>query len=213
MRQILLAFVLILVPVAAFTAVELLVNRESQAVGTAVISRLGDLSAFKTIAVDVQAIAATGDFSAAEQRITDLETAWDDAEATLRPQSPDEWETVDRAIDDALRALRRSPTAENVTAKLAALVVALDNPAPLEAPIAGGPTLVAGIAVTDVNGHPIPCEDLVRQLREALAANRIADANVAAATDFQAKATERCNADDDVRADEFAARGLALAGP
>ena len=34
----------------------------------------------------------------------------------------------------------------------------------------------------------------------------------AAATDFQQKATERCNADDDQRADAFSAQGLGLLG-
>jgi hypothetical protein len=53
---------------------------------------------------------------------------------------------------------------------------------------------------------------MLKLLGAALDGGKIPDANKAAATDFQAKATERCNADDDAHADEFSAQGLALAG-
>jgi len=56
---------------------------------------LGDLSALSAIVADTQKIAATGDLKAAEHRITDLETAWDDAEATMRPEDPTAWSNVD----------------------------------------------------------------------------------------------------------------------
>ena len=70
---------------------------------------------------------------------------------------------------------------------------------------------VAGIAVTDTTGHAIPCETMLGAVRLALNSGKIAEADRARATDFQSKATERCNADEDAQADAFSAQALALA--
>jgi len=124
MKQILLATALILAPVGAFTAFEITFVGSVQADAT-----LGDLSPMKAIVADVQKIAATGDFAAAATRITDWETAWDDAEAGMRPLNPDAWTKIDEASDAALKSLRKgTPTADVVTPGLAALMAALDNP-------------------------------------------------------------------------------------
>jgi hypothetical protein len=126
MRQIFLAVALIIAPVAAFTGFELLYVNNAPAKKAG----LGDLSSFKTIIADVQALAAKGDLTAAAKRVTDYETAWDQAEAAIRPLNPTYWNNIDAASDAALKALRQSvPSADKVNKTLAALMAVLNNPA------------------------------------------------------------------------------------
>ena len=69
---------------------------------------LGDLSEFRTITVDTLALVMTGKPAEAKTRITDLESAWDDAQATLKPLNKDVWNQLDDDIDAALRKVRAS---------------------------------------------------------------------------------------------------------
>lgn len=124
MKQILLATALIIAPVGAFTAFQMTFVGSAQADAS-----LGDLSPMIAIVTDVQKIAATGDFTAAATRITDWETAWDNAQAGMRPINPDAWGKIDQASDVALKSLRKgTPTAATVTPALAALLAALNKP-------------------------------------------------------------------------------------
>ena len=74
-----------------------------------------DVTAFRTIVTDTLAKVQAGDQAGAVARITDLETAWDDAQDRLEPMDPTGWESLDRKIDNALKAVRSTapdPTAE-----------------------------------------------------------------------------------------------------
>ncbi|MGQ0567834.1 MAG: hypothetical protein ACT4OK_22590 [Gemmobacter sp.] len=183
-------------------------NPSTQA-AAATAAPLGDLAAFEMIATDIRTIAATGDLKAAEVRATDLEAAWDKDAERLRAADPGAWGAVDGAADGLFSALRSStPDQGQVDAALTALDAALRDPVPQLA--SGGVVLVAGIAVTDDTGRALPCEVMLGTLRDGIAATPPAPAIAAQVADFQAKALERCNADDDRNAHAFTAQALAL---
>ncbi len=70
------------------------------------VVKLGDLSNFETIASDTLTLVSKGDMTAAEKRITDFETAWDNAEPTLYPKDKSGWSVIDDAADKAISSLR-----------------------------------------------------------------------------------------------------------
>ncbi|GAA2500769.1 hypothetical protein [Terrabacter carboxydivorans] len=84
-------------------------------------SPIGDLRPFAVIVDDVTAKAKKGDLAAATTRVKDLEVAWDNGEAAMKPASPDDWHTMDSSIDGVLTALRATPPTK------AACVSALTN--------------------------------------------------------------------------------------
>lgn len=218
MKQLLLATALIAVPVIVFSGVEHYVIGPKPAnttVQTATLSpaaSLGDMSAFAAIVSDTQKIAASGDRTAAEKRITDLETAWDEQAKALRAQAPVLWGNVDASADAAFSALRaKTPDAARVETALNDLQATLADPS-MGATEGGAAQTQNGIAVTDAAGHLLPCEAMLSDLRDGIAAGR-ASASAQQITDLQTKATERCNADDDRRADDFSAQALALLAP
>ncbi len=58
----------------------------------------------------------------------------------------------------------------------------------------------------------VPCEDMLKQLRDAEATAKPSDADKAKVAALEAKGVERCNADDDKRADDFFGQALKILG-
>lgn len=205
LRNLLLSAALIAVSAGGFALAEMVISPSARTTSSALASPgLSDLSAYKTIVTDTQAIAATGDLTGAEHRITDLETLWDQNATALRQADRAAWSAVDAAADDVFSALRAgSPDRARVDTALATLVNTLDAPVPAAA--TGPIQYVSGIAVTDESGRALPCEDLIGQLRDATSAAT----PTAEVTNLQTRALERCNADDDAHSNTFAAQALA----
>ena len=206
-RNLILSAVLIAVPAGGFALAEMYVSPPGQSAAAAPASPgLGDLGPYKTIVSDTQTIAATGDFAAAERRITDLEVLWDKNAQRLRQADRAAWNAVDAAADDSFSALRAaSPDKASVDAALDNLLGTLDSPVTAAAASNGPVQYVAGIAVTDDTGRALPCEELIGQLRDAIGTKTPS----AAVSKLQSKALERCNADDDANSDAFSAQALA----
>ena len=89
-------------------------------------SHLGDLSSFRVITQDTLRLVDNGDQSGATTRVTDLETAWDDAQARLKPRDSAAWTELDNKIDKVLREVRStSPDPATEKDALNALLAAL----------------------------------------------------------------------------------------
>jgi uncharacterized membrane protein YkoI len=112
-----------------------------------------DISPFRIIAKDTMAIVNAGNLKRAKARIKDLETDWDRAEVKLRPRSPEQWRSIDKAIDAALLQLRAdSPQAPAAKEALQNLLVELDRPNQ-NAAVAPGKTEAgdsAKLSITDI---------------------------------------------------------------
>lgn len=58
----------------------------------------------------------------------------------------------------------------------------------------------------------VPCEDMLKDLRAAVAGAALSEADKAKVADLQDKGIERCNADDDARVDAFFADAMKILG-
>ena len=75
---------------------------------------------------DTLAKVQAGDQAGATARVKDLETAWDDDQATLQPLDDTAWTVLDGQIDSVLTALRASnPDPATETQTLTTLLTSL----------------------------------------------------------------------------------------
>jgi hypothetical protein len=126
MRQFLLATTQIALPVGAFTGYDVY-RAKATDTADATTTSLGDLSAFRSIITDAQAIAATGDLAAARTRVKGFEITWDAKEKASKPMDPGRWGQVDEAVLSALCAAKPDPV--HVTETLVALQARLSSSA------------------------------------------------------------------------------------
>ena len=65
---------------------------------------------FKQLARETAAALDAGKEKEMTAKITDLETAWDDKETTLKPKDEATWTALDKTLDKAISAIRSSRT-------------------------------------------------------------------------------------------------------
>ncbi|MBZ7926236.1 hypothetical protein LAC81_22640 [Ensifer adhaerens] len=74
-------------------------------------------------------------------------------------------------------------------------------------------TIVLGTVAFSMPAHAtVPCEDMLKEMRATKASTTLNDTDKAKVEELEAKAVERCNADDDVRSDKFLTEAMTLLG-
>lgn len=73
---------------------------------------------------------------------------------------------------------------------------------------------LAGLVATSISAMAaaVPCEEMLAEMRAAKATAKLNDADAAKVNELEAKAVERCNADDDTRSDKFLADAMTIMG-
>jgi hypothetical protein len=91
-------------------------------------ARLGDLSRFRSLVGEVATAVNKGDMVAAKQHTTNLESAWDAAEAGIKPRSAADWHLVDKALDTLYKAIRADrPDPGTSKQALASVIASMDT--------------------------------------------------------------------------------------
>jgi len=76
-----------------------------------------------------------------------------------------------------------------------------------------GAAMLAVIAATiPASAEDVPCEKMLADLRDALKSAKPSDADAAKIKELEDKGIERCNADDDARADQFFGQAMKILG-
>lgn len=66
--------------------------------------------------------------------------------------------------------------------------------------------------IASASAAPAPCEETRKTLRAAEAEAKLGDADKTKVSELETKGIERCNADDDKRADDFFAQAMKILG-
>ncbi|KUM24864.1 hypothetical protein AU467_28795 [Mesorhizobium loti] len=66
--------------------------------------------------------------------------------------------------------------------------------------------------LSSASAAPTPCETVLKDLRAAEATAKLSDADKNKVSELETKGIERCNADDDKRADDFFAQAMKVLG-
>lgn len=83
---------------------------------------------------------------------------------------------------------------------------------PALASVLSAVAVLGALAIPASADDAVPCEDMLKTLRDAVAGATLNDADKAKVADLQDKGIERCNADDDTRADAFFAEAMKVLG-
>ena len=75
-----------------------------------------------------------------------------------------------------------------------------------------GATAFVAMATSAFADDVVPCEDVLKDLHAAVGSAMLSDADKAKIAELQDKGIERCNADDDARADAFFADAMKILG-
>jgi hypothetical protein len=76
-----------------------------------------------------------------------------------------------------------------------------------------GAAVIAVLAATaPAMAEEVPCEKMLADLRSALESAKPSDADAVKIKELEDKGIERCNADDDARADQFFAQAMKMLG-
>jgi uncharacterized membrane-anchored protein len=101
----------------------------SASAGAAQTAPLGDLSSFIIIAQGMLTAVQAGDWATANSKTNDLEYAWDNGQARLKPMNPKAWTHIDGALDTVFREIRAvHPNQQTAIAALQTLLTTLANP-------------------------------------------------------------------------------------
>ncbi|MEP6564949.1 MAG: hypothetical protein ABJB10_07395, partial [Mesorhizobium sp.] len=64
--------------------------------------------------------------------------------------------------------------------------------------------------ISSASAAPAPCEETLKTLRAAEAEAKLGDTEKTKVSELETKGIERCNADDDKRADDFFAQAMKI---
>ena len=76
--------------------------------GISAVYTAKETTKFKELAKETLAALAAGKNNKMVAKLTDLETIWDEKEATLKPKNEATWTSIDKTLDKGISALRSS---------------------------------------------------------------------------------------------------------